>query len=33
MSPFDARRKAAAVRAADDADLKDLEQSIGNRKK
>ena len=30
---FDARRKAADARAADDADLKALEQSIGSRKK
>ncbi len=30
---FDARRKAADARAADEADLKALEQSIGNRKK
>lgn len=30
---FDARRKAADARAADDADLKALEQSVGNRKK
>ena len=30
---FDARRKAAAARAADDADLKTLEKSIDNRKK
>ena len=30
---FDARRKAADARAADEADLKALEQSVGNRKK
>jgi len=30
---FDARHKAADARAADEADLKTLEQSIGNRKK
>ena len=30
---FDARHKAADARAADEADLKALEQSIGNRKK
>lgn len=30
---FNARHKAADARAADEADLKTLEQSIGNRKK
>ena len=30
---FDARRKAADARAADDADLKALEASIGRRTK
>lgn len=30
---FDARHKAADARAADEADLKALEQIIGNRKK
>lgn len=30
---FNARHKAATARAADEADLKTLEQSIGNRKK
>lgn len=30
---FDARPKAAVARAADEANLKTLEQSIGNRKK
>ena len=30
---YNARHKAATARAADEADLKALEQSIGNRKK
>lgn len=30
---FNARHKAATARAADEADLKALEQTIGNRKK
>lgn len=30
---FNARHRAADARAADEADLKALEQSIGNRKK
>ena len=30
---FDAHHKAADARAADESDLKALEQSIGNRKK
>ena len=33
MDKIPPRPKAAAARAADEADLKALEQSIGNRKK